>query len=149
MDELLGQVISVLKGMWKHRWPGLGVAWFVALVGAVVVLSVPDKYEASARVFVDTQSILKPLMSGLAVQPNVEQQVTMLSRTLISRPNIEKLIRMSDLDLSSTSKSAQEALIEDLTKSIVIRNAGRDNLYTLAYRDASPDNAPSRKLPTG
>lgn len=141
MDELLGQVISVLKGMWKHRWPGLGVAWFVALVGAVVVLSVPDKYEASARVYVDTQSILKPLMSGLAVQPNVEQQVTMLSRTLISRPNIEKLIRMSDLDLSSTSKSAQEALIEDLTKSIVIRNAGRDNLYTLAYRDASPDKA--------
>ena len=141
MDELLGQVISVLKGMWKHRWPGLGVAWFVALVGAVVVLAVPDKYEASARIYVDTQSILKPLMSGLAVQPNVEQQVTMLSRTLISRPNIEKLIRMSDLDLSSTSKAAQEALIENLTKSIEIKNAGRDNLYTLAYRDASPDRA--------
>ncbi len=141
MDELLGQAISVLKGMWRHRWPGLAVAWFVAAVGVVVVLAVPDKYEATARIYVDTQSILKPLMSGLAVQPNVEQQVTMLSRTLISRPNIEKLIRMADLDLSSTSKAAQESLIESLAKTLEIKNAGRDNLYTLSYRDVSPDRA--------
>lgn len=141
MDELLGQAISVLKGMWRHRWPGLAVAWFVAAVGVVVVLAVPDKYEATARIYVDTQSILKPLMSGLAVQPNVEQQVNMLSRTLISRPNIEKLIRMADLDLSSTSKAAQEVLIESLSKTLEIKNAGRDNLYTLSYRDVSPDRA--------
>jgi polysaccharide chain length determinant protein (PEP-CTERM system associated) len=141
MEELLGQVISVLKGMWRHRWPGLAVAWFVAAVGIVVVLSVPDKYEASARIYVDTQSILKPLMSGLAVQPNVDQQVMMLSRTLISRPNIEKVIRMADLDLTSTSKTAQEGLIETLTKTLEIKNAGRDNLYTLSFRDHSPDRA--------
>lgn len=127
--------------MWRHRWPALAVSWFIAIVGIVVVLAVPDKYEASARIFVDTQSILKPLMSGLAVQPNVEQQVVMLSRTLISRPNIEKLIRMADLDLANNSKAAQENLIEKLTKELQIRNTGRDNLYTLAYQDANPDRA--------
>jgi len=141
MDELLGQVISVLKGMWKHRWPGIGVAWVVAIVGIVVVLSVPDRFEASARIYVDTQSILKPLMSGLAVQPNVEQQVTMLSRTLISRPNVEKLVRMADLDMGTTGPAAQNALIESVSKGIEIRNAGRDNLYTLAFRDENPDKA--------
>ena len=127
--------------MWRHRWPALAVAWFIGIVGIVVVLAVPDKYEASARIFVDTQSILKPLMSGLAVQPNVEQQVVMLSRTLISRPNVEKLIRMADLDLASNSKSAQEALVEKLTKGLQIRNTGRDNLYTLAYQDENPERA--------
>jgi polysaccharide chain length determinant protein (PEP-CTERM system associated) len=141
MEELLGQIVSVAKGMWRHRWPALAVSWFIAIVGIVVVLAVPDKYEASARIFVDTQSILKPLMSGLAVQPNVEQQVVMLSRTLISRPNIEKLIRMADLDLANNSKAAQENLIEKLTKELQIRNTGRDNLYTLAYQDANPDRA--------
>src|SRR3990167_1720940 len=121
MDELIRQLFTASRAMWKHRWLGLGVAWVVTAIGTFVVLSVPDKYEASARIFVDTQSILKPLMSGLAVQPNVEQQVVMLSRTLISRPNIEKLIRMSDLDLGSSSKAGQEALVERLTKDLQIK----------------------------
>ena len=141
MDELLGQVISVLKGIWKFRWPGLAVAWVVALVGVVVVWSVPDRYEASARIYVDTQSILKPLMSGLAVQPNIEQQISMLSRTLISRPNVEKLVRMADLDLASTNKSTQDALIDRVSRGLQIRNAGRDNLYTLSYIDENPEKA--------
>ena len=141
MDELLGQLTTIARGVWKHRWPGLLVAWVVGAIGAAVVLWVPDKYEASARIYVDTQSILKPLMSGLAVQPNVEQQVVMLSRTLISRPNVEKLVRMADLDLGEKTKESRDALIEQVTKAIQIKNVGRDNLYTMSYRDSVPDKA--------
>jgi polysaccharide chain length determinant protein (PEP-CTERM system associated) len=141
MGEILGQLLTVARGMWKHRWLGLIAAWLVTAIGAIVVLSVPDKYEASARIFVDTQSILKPLMSGLAIQPNIEQQVAMLSRTLINRPNVEKLVRMADLDLGSSSKSEQDALVDGLMRSLEIKNVGRDNLYLLAYRDSSPDQA--------
>ena len=141
MQELVQQVLIVLRGMWKFRWPGLVVAWVTAVVGVVAVWKIPDQYEASARIFVDTDSILKPLMSGLAVQPNVEQQIGMLSRTLISRPNIEKLIRMADLDLKSQSKSDQEFLVEKLTKGIEIRTAGATNLYSMLYRDSDQDKA--------
>ncbi len=141
MQELLQQVLAVLRGMWKFRWPGVVVAWVVAAIGVVVVWRIPDQYEAAARIYVDTDSILKPLMSGLAVQPNVDQQINMLSRTLISRPNIEKLIRMADLDLKAASKSDQEALVEKLMKGIEIRTAGGVNLYSMAYRDNEPDKA--------
>jgi len=48
---------------------------------------------------------------------------------------------MADLDLRNTSKAQQEALIEQLTKALEIKNVGRDNLYTLAYRDPSPERA--------
>lgn len=141
MDEVIRQAIAALRAMWNHRWLGLAVAWVVGLIGAGVVLRVPDKYEASARIYVDTQSILKPLMSGLAVQPNVEQQVMMLSRTLISRPNVEKLIRMADMDLGNLSKADQDALVERLMKTLEIKSTGRDNLYTLAFRDPEPEKA--------
>ena len=141
MEELISQLSSILRGMWKFRWLGLIVAWVVGAATAVAAFKVPDRYEAMARIFVDTQSILKPLMSGLAVQPNVDQQVNMLSRTLISRPNIEKLVRMADLDLKSESKNQQESLIESLMKSVEIKSAGRDNLYSLAYVDADKDKA--------
>ncbi len=141
MEEIVRQITSVLTGMWKFRWPGLIVAWVVSIVGVIVVFKIPDQYEASARIYVDTQSILKPLMAGLTVQPNVEQQVGMLSRTLISRPNVEKLIRMADLDLKSDSKIEQEALVDRLTKEIQIRNTGRDNLYSLAFRDSDQEKS--------
>lgn len=141
MDELISQVTTIARGMWKHRWRGLIAAWLVAIVGAIAVMAVPDKYEASARIYVDTQSILKPLMSGLAVQPNVEQQVMMLSRTLITRPNVEKLIRMADLDLGNSSKAEQDALIDEVTKTLQIKNVGRDNIYTLTFRDPNPEKA--------
>ena len=141
MEELIAQISTGLKGMWKFRWHGLLVAWAVAIAGVTVVLKWPDQYEASARIYVDTQSILKPLMSGLAIQPNIDQQVTMLSRTLISRPNIEKLVRMADLDLKNESKPQQEAQIERLTRSLEIKSTARDNLYTLAYRDSEGERA--------
>ena len=141
MEELISQIASILRGMWKFRWSGLIVAWVVGTVGAVVAFKVPDRYEAMARIFVDTQSILKPLMSGLAVQPNVDQQVTMLSRTLISRPNIEKLVRMADLDLKSETKAQQEGLIERLMSGVTIKSTGRDNLYSLAYVDPDKNKA--------
>ena len=141
MDEIIGQITTIAKGIWKHRWLGLLVAWVVAIVGAAVVFRIPDRYEASARIYVDTQSILKPLMAGLTVQPNVDQQVVMLSRTLISRPNVEKLIRMADLDLGSNSKESQAALVNQLTKNLEIKSAARDNLYTLAYQDSEPGKA--------
>ena len=141
MEELITQLSSIARGMWKFRWSGLIVAWVVGIVGAVVALKMPDRYEATARIFVDTQSILKPLMSGLAVQPNIDQQVSMLSRTLISRPNIEKLVRMADLDLKSESKAQQEGLIEGLMKAVTIQSAGRDNLYTLNYVEADKEKA--------
>lgn len=141
MEELLSQVFAIGRGMWKYRWSGLIVAWVIGIVGVVASLRVPDRYEAMARIFVDTQSILKPLMSGLAVQPNVDQQVAMLSRTLISRPNIEKLVRMADLDLKTSSKAQQEALIEELMGTLSIRSTGRDNLYSLAYVDADKEKA--------
>lgn len=141
MDLLIAQILSIARSMWKYRWPGILVAWVTGAVCATVVFMMPDRYQASARIYVDTQSILKPLMSGLAVQPNVEQQVVMLSRTLISRPNVEKLVRMADLDLKNQSKAQQEATIEAVTKSLSIGSTARDNLYTLSYRDEDPETA--------
>jgi polysaccharide chain length determinant protein (PEP-CTERM system associated) len=141
MDEILRQALSVLRATWKHRRLGMFVAWIVGAIAAGVILRIPNQFEASARIYVDTQSILRPLMSGLAVQPNIEQQIMMLSRTLISRPNIEKLIRMADLDLNIKSKSQQEALIDSLTNTLKIQSLGRDNLYTISHRDPDPAKA--------
>jgi polysaccharide chain length determinant protein (PEP-CTERM system associated) len=141
MDDLIRQATTIFRGMWQYRWLGLAVAWLLGSLGAIAVLKIPDKYEASARIYVDTQSVLKPLMSGLTVQPNVDQQIMILSRTLISRPNVEKLVRMADLDLGTRSKEDMDSLVDELMKTLEIKSTNRDNLYTLAFRDPVPEKA--------
>lgn len=141
MDELLRQALGILRATWRRRWIGVAVAWGVALVGAVVVARIPDRYEASARIYVDTQSVLKPLMQGLAVQPDINQQINMLARTLITRPNVEKLARISDLDHLAVTPADRDRLIDDLTRAIQISGGGRENLYNVTYRDVKPERA--------
>src|SRR5690606_28273585 len=99
MHDFIQQLANALRGMWLYRRAGVITAWLVAALGATGVMFIPDRFEASAQVYVDTQSILRPLMAGLTIQPDVEQQVAMLGRTLISRPTIDKIVEATDLGL--------------------------------------------------
>ena len=100
MNELYRELLDHLRGMWHRRWIGLAVAWLAAVIGIAIVYRIPERYEATARVYVDTESLLRPMLAGRVIQPNMDQQGALMSRTLLSRPNVEKLIRMADLDLS-------------------------------------------------
>ncbi len=141
MNEALQILRRHLREMWHRRWVGLTVAWLAALIGIAVVYRIPERYEASARVFVDTESLLRPLLSGLAVQPNVNQQVGLISRTLISRPNVEKVVRMADLDLNVTSDSGRDGLVDSVLRSIKLTGSSKTNLYEISYRDPNPEQA--------
>jgi polysaccharide chain length determinant protein (PEP-CTERM system associated) len=141
MQELLQQVIGLLRGMWHRRWIGLLTAWVAAIVAVGIVYKVPEKYQASARVYVDTESLLRPLLAGLALQPNLDQQVALMSRTLISRPNVEKLVRMADLDLGVGSNADRDELIDSITKTIRLEGNVSQNLYVISYRDPNPNLA--------
>lgn len=141
MSELLAQLSSILRAAWNYRWYALVSSWVLALGGWMFVYTMPDRFESSARVYVDTQSMLKPLMNGIAIQPNIDQQIAVMSKTLISRPNIEKVIRMADLDLKIKTPEEKERLIDRLISRISINPVGRENLFVIAYEDTKPENA--------
>ncbi len=142
MQELVEQLLALARGMWQRRWIGLGVAWLVAIIGAIIIFRLPDKYEASARVYVDTQSLLQPLMAGMAMTPDAGQQVAILSRILLTRPNLERIIRKSDLDTSAGRNAAD--LVDETLNSLNINRAGADNVYTIAFR--YPDGRKARDV---
>ncbi len=141
MDQLLQQILGYAKAAWQRRWWGVAVAWLVCIVGWTWVMLIPDRYQASARVYVDTQTLLKPLLSGLTVEPNVEQQIKLMTRQLVSRPTLEKVARMTDLDVKAKTPEQTEKMLNDLAEKISIADAGRENLYTISYQDASSDLA--------
>ena len=91
--------------------------------------------------YVDTESLLRPMLAGLVIQPNMDQQVALMSRTLLSRPNVEKLIRMADLDLSVKPGAARDELIDNVMKTIQLGGSTLSNLYVITYRDPNPERA--------
>ena len=141
MREQIDQLFSHLKAIWRYRWYAVLFTWIIASGGWLAVYQMPDRYEASARVYVDTQSVLRPLLSGLVVQPDVNQVVAMMSRTLISRPNLEKVIRIADMDIGLNTSEDRERLITRLSKELAIKSAGTENLYTIAYTGKNSEEA--------
>ncbi|PQO95768.1 chain length-determining protein [Massilia phosphatilytica] len=138
MAEITALLLNFLKAIGKYRWHAVVITWVVALIGWVVVLRLPNQYEASARVYVDTQSILKPLLSNMTTVPNLEQQVMFMRRTLISRPNVERLMRMVDLDVKAKDSKEHDKIVDELMSQIKITGTERDDIYTLTYMSDNP-----------
>ena len=141
MIRLWKDLLSYLPGVWQHRWAGFWTTLVIGILSLVVVLLLPTRYEANARVQLDTQSILKPLMDGLAVQPNVDQQVQMMARTLVSRPNVERVAELVGMLHPGDDPSRHEQVVIDLMNGIKFRPSGGSNFYSVTYRDRSPEAA--------
>lgn len=141
MNDALRLGLIRANGAWRFRWVGVGVAWSVALLAAGGLHFFKDRYEASAKVHVNTQTVLKPLMAQLAVQPDIDQQVRMLARTLISRPRIEQLIDTLDFAEKTDGPRVRERIVNDLVMAIRLEGSATGNLYTISYRDRDPVRA--------
>ncbi len=138
MNELFEQILSYLRAIWRYRWYAMVLVWLLAFGGWLAVAKMPDVYQASARVHVDTDSILRPLLRGLTVHPNVEQRLAMMARTLLSRPNLEEVARKTDLDLRAKGPAQTEAMLDRLADNIKLGNTRRENLYTISYANSDP-----------
>ncbi len=141
VEDFVAKARWVLKTAAKRRWLVLAITAAVAIASGLGLTVVPDRYEAAASVYVDTQTVLKPLMADLTFQPDIDQQVGMLARTLISRPNIERLVDLPGLQFDVSSPGAREATVSRLMNRIRVSHAGSGNLYKITYRDPNPERA--------
>ena len=140
MEELYPQLLAWVNGLWRRRWIALALSWILCLVGWGVVSTLPDTYSSSGRVYVDTATVLRPLLSGIAVEDDVYSEINVMKRTLLSRPNLEKVARATDLDITATSDEAMERLIQRLRRSTRVAGAG-DNLFAISFEGPDPQQA--------
>ncbi|MFP4560968.1 MAG: XrtA system polysaccharide chain length determinant [Thiohalorhabdus sp.] len=141
MREMLSQLTTYLRGVLRFRWSVLLTAWAIALASWALVYYLPDKYEANARVHVDTHSVLEPLLEGMVVDTNTQERVNLMARTLLSRPNLEKVARETDLDLQADGRNGMKDLVDRLRERIEIDATSEFNLYEITYRDTDANRA--------
>jgi polysaccharide chain length determinant protein (PEP-CTERM system associated) len=147
MHEIVVRILDDLRGSWRFRWLALAVAWGICVAGWIGVFLIPNVYESNARVYVDTQSLLGPLLEGLAVKPNVDSELAVVRQALLSRPRLEKVARDTDLDILAKTPAETAALILDLQKRLVIStdartaNSNSDGVYRITFTDTSREKS--------
>jgi polysaccharide chain length determinant protein (PEP-CTERM system associated) len=142
LRELLNKILDELRGAWRFRWLSIAAAWAICVLGWAIVMTMPNNYEASARVYVDTRGILRPLLEGLAINPDVASGLDLVRQALLSRPQIEQVARDTDLDLRAKTPEQKEALMRSLRERVSIdagdlraRTTQGAGLYVIKFRD--------------
>ena len=142
MNEQLQMLRRYVRMIWPYRWNALGLSVVVCLSGWFFALYQPNIYEVNAKIFVDTRSMLRPLLRGLAIESDsLVSSARLMKRTLLTRPNLEAVARKTDLDLKSKSDREFDQLVTHLAEKIKLEGTTEDNIYTIAYADANVQQA--------
>lgn len=142
MGSIKGIILQYARDIWRRRWYAVAVAWAICVAGWVVVSRMPDVYESSARVYMNADEALTPLLHGIAVESDIDARLERMQRTLLSSTNMKKLIRMTDLDARVKDNADMEQMVARLQKAIVIKMQTR-NLFQITYTDTDPQLAQS------
>lgn len=143
-DQVIGDAIAMVRtqaiGMWRFRWLALAVAWVVCIVGWFAVYALPNVYAANARVYVDTENAIEDFLGGIATRTDVMNEVTVVVREIVSRPNLAEVARNTDLALRATTDLQFEELLTSLQRRIsVVGN--RDGIYSISFQDPDRQKA--------
>jgi polysaccharide chain length determinant protein (PEP-CTERM system associated) len=145
MHELLWSVFAYAKSAWRFRWLGLAATVVIALCGWVGIALMPDRFEAEARVYVDTRSQIGRVLPNQIADSTFDQELQYVRESLLGRPQLERLARAADLDLDVKDEEDLTELVESLRESITIEIApimagdrapsGGGNIYSIGFRD--------------
>jgi polysaccharide chain length determinant protein (PEP-CTERM system associated) len=140
----LGAVLADLRedasGMWRFRWRALAAAAGAMLVAWLAISSLPDVYEAKAKIYVDSSSRQGPLLAGSLVNSELDTQLTFVQATLTSRPYLVKLLdRLQSDGQYQFSASQRSTILESLQTDVVVAPEGRSpsgagRLFIVSYK---------------
>ena len=137
MDGIRELIAKKFQAIWYRRWVAVVAAWVVCAAGWAFVMTIPNQFESSARLYVDSDAVLTPLLRGVSLDTKGSAELDVLQRTLLSRPNLERLISKTDLELTLNGPTDKERLVQSLATSIRVVPQTR-NLFTISYRNANP-----------
>ena len=142
MNEQIQLLRRYVRMVWPYRWAALGLSAAMCVSGWLLALCVPNVYEVSAKIFVDTRSMLRPLLKGLAVDSeSLASSASLMKRTLVTRPNLEEVARKTDLDLKTQGEREFDQLVTHLAEKIKLEGTSQDNIYEIAFTDPNPQRA--------
>lgn len=135
-----------LRGIWRFRRVALGVAWGTAAVLWAVIFLLPNSYEGSATIFVDTGTTLSQATKGISLEDNVTEQISRVSTALLGTPQLRKVASETNLLAGQVTPQQQQEVINDLRDRIEIvadvdpndpHSTAAPKQFTITYKDGN------------
>jgi polysaccharide chain length determinant protein (PEP-CTERM system associated) len=148
--QQLDKFIEYGRGVWRYRWYALVTTWIVSLIGWALLTKVPNVYEANATVYVDTDSLLRPLLRGLTVDIDMGEKLGLMTKRLLSQTNLETVAHRAGLLAEASSRDEERAIVRNLSRNVDLRESrvnryrGRPtppDIYIIASRSSDPETA--------
>jgi polysaccharide chain length determinant protein (PEP-CTERM system associated) len=90
MNPKFDPIFDQVRGAWRFRWHAFGVMVLIAAVGWLMVFAIPDRYQAEAKVLVNTRTALQPALEGLVTTPDVSGELDYVRQALLSGPQLSR-----------------------------------------------------------
>ena len=75
MFNLISQIETFLRGMWRFNWWAVGLSWLVFVLGTFLVFGMPNQYQSSASFYVKDNSVIEPILKGFECQNWSQAQI--------------------------------------------------------------------------
>lgn len=142
MNQQIQQLRGYVRMVWPYRWAALATVLAFSVMGWIYVYTLPNQYEVSAKIFVDTRSMLRPVLRGLAIDTRMlEDSAMLMRRTLLTRPNLEEVARRTDLDLKAQTSAQFDKIIEGLATRIQLSGTRDTDIFSITYTDRDAQQA--------
>src|SRR4051812_25208119 len=138
MQTWKSDLLTYAVASWRYRWIALATAWLVCLAGWLAVAFIPNNYESSAEVYIDSDTLLNPLLKGLAVTNDPNQEILVMLQTLLTDPTLERVIRATNPTAASMSSQQMQDTIAGLRKQIALKSLRAKHAYGITYRSRDP-----------
>lgn len=131
MKDIYYLLIDLLHQMWRFRRLSMIAMWSVGMLGSLVVLALPDVYEANARFYIDASSRLRDVVSQLGMTPSVSSRVFLVRQALLGRPQIERVVSEVGLDADAGTEEERESLVLEMMEELELESGRGDEAQNL------------------
>src|SRR6185437_14730051 len=140
---MVGTVLSLLYDelvrIWCYRWTAIATSAALLVVGAVLVLRMPNVYDSWAQIYVNKQTPLAAAAQNVSLGEGNGTYV--VQKTLLNDQSLRKVVQQLNPAFAGMTPAQREGQIISLRNRIEINPDQGDGFTEFHYKDTDPNRA--------
>lgn len=137
MNDLKALAAFYMRSLWRRRWGILALTWIGCIAGWMVIVGLPDSYTSKAKVTVDADRLLAPLLRDIMGQTDPDQQMLAMQADLRSKPALQSVARKAEMVAGTATEAEENEAALNLARRVRLLIMDR-SAFEISYEDRDP-----------